>query len=309
MSFKIKNSTDSNKRVVLKANQDFLPSVEGETNVTTILTANALSFCLSPTQLNIISCEGATNTLPINIDTAIYEMGASLERAYLDGIEIFEFSEGGWLDITYASDHKVVTDFDNAHFKNVDTVNHRLEFVFSGSQALTANFLFPNNTNPTLSVSSVPGTYNGGSQQGFITTVRFCLASTAQNQISCEGATNSARFTDGSGTWDIEVNGTTYYNLNEYGLGYFISSDPFLSSILEAGGDGDFMINSLSTSDNLRIRLLRKDSDPWEINESNPNPTISIDFDGNISFCLAPVQPIISCEGYPPYHEIQSVDY
>ena len=58
MSFRIKNLTDSNKRIALKANQDFLPfKEEVNNNPTTNIEENFFKFCLSPSSL--ISCAGA----------------------------------------------------------------------------------------------------------------------------------------------------------------------------------------------------------------------------------------------------------
>lgn len=121
-----------------------------------------------------------------------------------------------------------------------------------------------------------------------------CLSPTIELPISCDGATNTTWFTDGSGTWDIEVNGTLYKSPESWGLGYFLMQEPTLSGMFYATDDGEFIIGSKLTDRPVRVKLIRQDGRRWEIHELNENPTVSIDENGDISFCLIPaaiVQP------------------
>lgn len=142
------------------------------------------------------------------------------------------------------------------------------------------------NTNPTLKYDADAGT------------VKFCLAPAVPKlSISCDGATDSARLTDGSGTWNIELNGKLYVSPDGYGLGYFIHRTPELKAEIEAGGDGDFQLYNLSTTKHQRIRIIPVDGSSWEIHPGNNNPTVAVNDDGSISLCLAPTRPEIVCDG------------
>lgn len=106
--------------------------------------------------------------------------------------------------------------------------------------------------------------------------------------ISCDGATSEARFTNGSGIFDITVNDQLYENSSEWGLSYFILQTPSLNEIIEGNGDGDFIIATKS-SGYLRIKLEPKDGTIWGTKVDNENPTVLIDQEtGVIQFCLAP---------------------
>lgn len=125
-----------------------------------------------------------------------------------------------------------------------------------------------------------------------------CLApAEAQPEISCAGATSTARMTNGSGTWDIELNGELFTSPDGWGLGYFIMKTPALNSELEANGDGDFYIDNKSSSKFQRIRIIPKEGSTWNIHPGNENPTLMVNDDDSISVCLSPVRPPISCEG------------
>lgn len=116
--------------------------------------------------------------------------------------------------------------------------------------------------------------------------------------ISCDGATNIAWFTDGGGTWDIEVNGIFYESQAGWGLGYLVSNTPGLSDLIDVSGDGDCIITSKVADKPLRIKLIRRSIDRWEIHEANDNPTIIISEEGDINFCLSPsTLNQISCDG------------
>lgn len=156
--------------------------------------------------------------------------------------------------------------------KNLDIEDHRVKLI-----GYTGNIDDPElqNDNPTLKTGE--------------SYVEFCL-SPAANLVSCDGATNTAWFTDGSGTWDIEVDGTLYESPGGWGLGYFVSQEPTLSNMLYVSGDGDCIISSQLTDQPVRVKLIRKDAERWDIHEANENPTIGFDENGNISFCLAAAQ-------------------
>lgn len=134
-----------------------------------------------------------------------------------------------------------------------------------------------------------------------------CLAPAEDKpEISCDGATDSARLTDGSGTWNIELNGKLYVSPDGYGLGYFIHQTPELNAEIEGGGDGDFQFHNVSTTKHQRIRIIPVDGSSWEIHPGNNNPTVAVNDDGSISLCLAPTRPEITCDGAVPVFEAKT---
>ncbi len=110
--------------------------------------------------------------------------------------------------------------------------------------------------------------------------------------ISCEGATTEAWFTNGSGAFHITVNDEFFENTGNWGVGYMISQLPYLASILEGEGGGDFRFFN-KIPEFLRIKLEPIGGEVWGIAESNNNPTIGISGEGVIQFCLAPYVPPI----------------
>lgn len=106
--------------------------------------------------------------------------------------------------------------------------------------------------------------------------------------ISCAGATTEAWFTNGSGAFHITVNDEFFENTNNWGVGYMINQIPELAAILYGEGDGDFRFFN-KIPEFLRIKLEPIESDVWGIAESNNNPTIDINGEGVIQFCLAPI--------------------
>lgn len=120
-------------------------------------------------------------------------------------------------------------------------------------------------------------------------------------EISCAGATNQAFLTDGSGVWDVELNGELFVNPGDMGAGYFVMQTPELASEIEIGGDGNAVIVSLNATKFNRVRLFPRDSARWAIDtESNENPTLAVESNGVISVCLSPVAREISCDGALP---------
>lgn len=109
--------------------------------------------------------------------------------------------------------------------------------------------------------------------------------------ISCVGATFDAYFTNGSGKFNITVNGELFQNPDNWGVSYMIGHITDLNNILEANGDGDFYCKNKSAIP-LRIKLEPLDGEIWEIKESNTNPTIDINDEGVIQFCLAPFESV-----------------
>lgn len=107
--------------------------------------------------------------------------------------------------------------------------------------------------------------------------------------ISCAGATTEAWFTNGSGAFHITVNDEFFENTNNWGVGYMINQIPELAAILYGDGDGDFRFFN-KIPEFLRIKLEPIESDVWGIAESNNNPTIDINNEGVIQFCLAPME-------------------
>lgn len=63
---------------------------------------------------------------------------------------------------------------------------------------------------------------------------------------------------------------------------------PELGNLIQCDGDGDFYLLTKSQS-YLRLKLEPINADIWEVKEDNPNPTVSIDSEGVITFCLAPL--------------------
>ena len=117
-------------------------------------------------------------------------------------------------------------------------------------------------------------------------------------EINCAGATNQAFLTDGSGIWDVELNGKLFVNPGNMGAGYFIMQTPELASEIDIGGDGNAIIMNLSTSNFNRVRLFPRDAGSrWGIDPANENPTLAVESNGVISVCLSPVVREISCDG------------
>lgn len=107
--------------------------------------------------------------------------------------------------------------------------------------------------------------------------------------ISCDGATTEAWFTNGSGPFHITVDGEFFENPSNWGVGYMINQIPKLAAILYGEGDGGFRFFNKSPKF-LRIKLEPIQSDVWGIKAGNNNPTIDINDDGVIQFCLAPAE-------------------
>ncbi len=108
--------------------------------------------------------------------------------------------------------------------------------------------------------------------------------------ISCDGATTEAWFTNGSGAFHITVNGEFFENTNNWGVGYMINQIPELAAILYGEGGSGFRFFNKSPKF-LRIKLEPIQSDVWGIKAENNNPTIDINDDGVIQFCLCPDTP------------------
>ena len=181
------------------------------------------------------------------------------------------------------------------HFiwNNKTTEFQRIEII---NASLNGNeYGWSENKNPTLKYDIEAGS------------IKFCLApAEVKPEISCAGATDSARFTNGSGTWDIELNGKLYTSPPGYGLGYFIMQTPELNSEIDGNGDGDFGFFNKSQSKHQRIRIIPVDSEAWEIHPDNTNPTVDIAEDGSISLCLAPSRPEITCDGAVPLFQAKT---
>lgn len=159
----------------------------------------------------------------------------------------------------------------------------------SNASLIAEDYGWGDNTNPTMKYDIANGT------------VKFCLAPAEEKpEISCAGAVETARFTNGSGTWNIELNGKLFTSPPEYGLSYFIMQTPELNAEIDGGGDGDFQFYNKSTTKNQRIRITPVDGSKWEIHPDNLNPTASVASDGSISVCLAPSRPEIVCDGAVP---------
>ena len=108
--------------------------------------------------------------------------------------------------------------------------------------------------------------------------------------ISCDGATPEAWFTNGSGAFHITVNGEFFENTNNWGVGYMINQIPELAAILNGEGGSGFRFFNKSPKF-LRIKLEPIQSNVWGIKAGNNNPTIDINDDGVIQFCLCPDTP------------------
>lgn len=134
--------------------------------------------------------------------------------------------------------------------------------------------------------------FNGTHESG----VRFKPCA-VKPEISCAGATDRAFLTDGSGVWDVELNGKLFVNPGDLGAGYFIIQTPELSNEIVIGGDGNAVITNISQTTFNRVRLFPRDSSRWGIAATNENPTLAVDGDGVISVCLSPVPLKISCDG------------
>lgn len=181
------------------------------------------------------------------------------------------------------------------HFiwNNKTTEFQRVEI---NNASLNANdYGWGDNTNPTMKYDIANGT------------IKFCLAPAEEKpEISCAGATSMARMTNGSGTWDIELNGQMFTSPDGWGLVYFIMRTPALNSEIEGNGDGDFFLINKSSSNFQRIRIIPKDGSKWDIHPDNENPTLMVNDDDSISVCLSPVRPPISCDGASPMFEAKT---
>ena len=111
------------------------------------------------------------------------------------------------------------------------------------------------------------------------------------NVISCDGATTSAYFPNGipdnDYTWTFELDGVPYQLApNAIISNFYFPTE--LRAEINADGDGDTIISNKSYDTEHRVRLIPNPSiDPSEIIFSSNNPTISVDENGVISFCLA----------------------
>ncbi|MCH7381608.1 MULTISPECIES: hypothetical protein [Acinetobacter] len=123
---------------------------------------------------------------------------------------------------------------------------------------------------------------------------QFCL-SPMSNQISCDGATPRAKFTN-DGIFDISVNGVLYENPSLLTCRQMVNNFPELAQLINVNGDGDANFINLTQND-LRIMLDPLRTNNVEIHPENNNPTINIDVEGVITFCLSPEPNQISCHG------------
>ncbi|OTG68309.1 hypothetical protein B9T25_06405 [Acinetobacter sp. ANC 4470] len=105
------------------------------------------------------------------------------------------------------------------------------------------------------------------------------------------GATFDAHFTDGTGAFHITVNDQLFQNPDDWGVGYMMSKIPELNNIIEGNGDGDFYCTNKSENF-IRVKFKPLSGDYWGVKESNMNPTIDIDDEGVIQFCLAPKESV-----------------
>ncbi|MCH7381359.1 hypothetical protein [Acinetobacter higginsii] len=132
-----------------------------------------------------------------------------------------------------------------------------------------------------------------GQQQGAVVDqsdyVGICL-SPQSNLISCDGATPRAKFTD-DGVFDISVNGVLYENPSSLTCRQMVNNFPALAQLINVNGDGDANFINLTQND-LRITLDPLRTNNVEIHPENNNPTITIDSDDVITFCLAPLEDI-----------------
>ena len=127
-----------------------------------------------------------------------------------------------------------------------------------------------------------------------------CLApAEPKPSISCDGATNSVmiKSSDGSDRCSIELNGVLYSSAEGNGLSILIQSESALRSVISVSGDGEQILENMSTETPLRIRIIPANDVSWSIYSGDTNPTANLNEDGSISVCLAPFRQEISCEG------------
>jgi len=160
-----------------------------------------------------------------------------------------------------------------------------------------------------------------GQQQGAVVNqsdyVGICLAPQSVPE-GCDGATNSVRFTSqgnhqyNSG-YNLEINGVFYRDFDwvgETGVSYldylinnFIPPNLLALDLHSNGGASypvDWTIKSLA-SENLKV-LISPFASPcdFQVHPDNDNPTVSSPNTSQWSFCLAPNQNQISCDGATP---------
>lgn len=247
----------------------------------------SLTFCLAA-KSNQISCDGATSSFKWAYAVKDGAASAIALKTYVDGVQRDIINDPPeWLTreiLDEMPEGEVPEGFNIANgvykFNIYDSHNHRLELEILNPDFFRSVV----SDNPTL----IQMTDKLGEHVG------VCLAPPA-NQISCDGATPLARFTD-DGVFDITVNGVYYENPSLLTCKQMVDHYPTLAEVLLVNGDGETLFTN-KTENSLRIMLDPLRPNFVEIHPDNTNPTVNIDVDGIITFCLSEKPSEISCEG------------
>lgn len=158
----------------------------------------------------------------------------------------------------------------NINIKNNSELFRKIRIISRSSEnTINAN----SGDNPTLVIDSTNN-------------LSVCLSPRITVPISCDPASTSIYFFSFDGGYDLEVNGVLHRTANS-DLGYYIRRT--FNDELGARNDGFLEIYNNSTEP-FRIRLIPDGMVPLPDIDRESNPSLFIDEDGVISFCLIPIE-------------------